>query len=157
MLLRIKYGEPFILLLTWCTKNLITLSQIVFLELCPKNNKQSKYIKKSYGFLKYSYNFHYVFIWLGKNVIAYSESYDIYIYQKKIQSDPIKKKAKIDFFNKANISIFLYLLDRSLWINHISSLNAIHMMDCYCFDVFTSKTLHRAFLNHLCIILMFLK
>ena len=97
MILRKKIIEPFILLLKWCTKNLITLSQIVFLELCPKNNKQSKYIKKSYGFLKYSYNFHYAFISLGKNVIAYSESYDIYIYQKKIQSDPIKKRPKLIF------------------------------------------------------------
>ena len=53
-------------------------------------------------------------MWLGKKVIAYSESYDTYIYQKKMQKDPIKKKAKIDFFNKANISIFLCLLDISL-------------------------------------------
>ena len=45
---------------------------------------------------------------LGKKVIVYSESYDTYIYQKKVQKDPIKKKAKIVFFNipnMANISI----------------------------------------------------
>ena len=114
MILRKKIIEPFILLLTWYTKNLITLSQIVFLELCPKNYKQSKYIKKSYGYLKYSYHFHYVFMQLGKNVIAYSEFYNTYIYQKKNQNDPITKKAKIDFFNKANISIFFFLLDTSL-------------------------------------------
>ena len=53
-------------------------------------------------------------MWLGKKVIAYSESYDTYIYQKKMQKDPIKNKAKIDFFNKANMSIFLCLLDISL-------------------------------------------
>ena len=59
-------------------------------------------------------------MWLRKKAIAYSESYDTYIYQKKMQKDPIKKKAKIDFFNKANISIFLCLLDISIYIKYTS-------------------------------------
>ena len=49
---------------------------------------------------------------LGKKVIVYNESYDTYIYQKKVQKDPIKRKAKIYFFNKAkmaNISISVTL------------------------------------------------
>ena len=43
-------------------------------------------------------------MYLGKKIIVYSESYDTYIYQKKVQKDPIKRKAKIDFFNKANMA-----------------------------------------------------
>ena len=43
MILRKKI-EPFILLLTWCTISLKSLSQIVFLEYCIKNNnKGDKY------------------------------------------------------------------------------------------------------------------
>ena len=41
---------------------------------------------------------------LGKKVIVYSESYDTYIYQKKVQKYPIKRKAKVYFFNKANMA-----------------------------------------------------
>ena len=48
-----KYKGPFILLLTWCMIKPVTISQIIFLEVCLKNNKQVKYIKKYHDFSKF--------------------------------------------------------------------------------------------------------